>query len=616
MKDTKKEIGVIVNSSITNRRDFIRLSTNAAIVLASISQFAGLAVNAEAAEVATLSKNEGADVIYLNGKVYTVDNSMEWAEAFAVKDGKFISVGTNKDIESLKREKTKVVDLKGQFVMPGFIEGHAHPLRGQLMESVDFSLIANPVPTFETFKKTLLDYAAAHPHKEWIVGGAFNWDTFKNAGLTLNAQLIDSIIKDRPVTIEDETGHIVVCNSKAFEMAGITKDTKDPVGGYFGKNKKGSLNGIIKAGSLNGFIYETAMMPLYSHIPNYKPKEVYDAGEKIFARYNSMGFTALRIAQGDELWLKSIAKLDHDHKLKMQIDCAPYVNDFYRGYSNEYIFDELDKFGSKHLKITSVKIIADGQPFGKTMWVKKPYPNTKDNYGVPTLNPKTLIDQIVKYNSKGIRVFVHCTGDGAISGTLDGIEKAMKINGAKKIRKLRNQIAHSVVVDPNDYSRVVNANAIMEFGPVFWYPQPLVKQSYSELDAYRIEHFYPVRQTLDNGIHIAIGSDWNQTKADPFLNAETLVTRREPGAPKDAPMQNPTGGISLKEAIHAYTMGGAYCMMMEDEMGSITKGKKANFAVLSQNIFEIPINKVHKTFAKQTYFEGELIYEGDEKVSF
>ena len=250
------------------------------------------------------------------------------------------------------------------------------------------------------------------------------------------------------------------------------------------------------------------------------------------------------------------------------------------------------------------------------MWVKKPYPNTKDNYGVPTLDPKMLIDQIVKYNSKGIRVFVHCTGDGAISGTLDGIEKSMKINGAENIRKLRNQIAHSVVVDPNDYDRVVNANAIMEFGPVFWYPQPLVTQSYSELDAYRIEHFYPVRQTLDHGIHVAIGSDWNQTKADPFLNTETIVTRREPGASEDAPMQNPTGGITLKEALYAYTMGGAYCMMMEDEMGSITKGKMANFAVLSQNLFEVPINKVHETFAKQTYFEGGLVYEGTEQVSF
>ena len=547
---------------------------------------------------------EVADTIYINGKVYTVDNENEWAEAFAVKDGKFITVGTTKEVETLKGENTNVVDLKGQFVMPGLIEGHAHPIRGQLMESVDISMSTVPVPTFEQFKQTLLDYANANPDKEWLYGGVFSWDTFKD--LKLNSALIDGIIKDRPVLIEDETGHIIIANSKALEMAGITKDTKDPAGGYFGHEKDGSLNGLV---------YETGLQEIYKHIPNYTPKDVYEAGKKIFPRFNSLGFTGIRIAQGDELWLDALKKLDTDGFLKMQVDCAPYVNEFYRGYSNEFLFDNMEKYNTAHLSFTSVKIIADGVPFGQTMWVKETYPDSH-NHGVPTLSPEELERQIIKYTSKGVRVFVHCTGDAATAKVLESLEKSSVINGVEKIRNLRNQIAHNVIVDPNDYERMIDLNVIMEFSPSFWYPQPIIKQALPELGDNFINKLWPVRQTIDAGIHVALGSDWNQTWADPFLNTETLVTRRAPGAPEDSKVQNEAGRITIKQALYAYTMGGAYALMMENEIGSISNGKDASFVILSQNMFEVPENTIHKTYVKQTWFEGELVYEGDEKISF
>ncbi|WP_028863124.1 amidohydrolase [Psychromonas aquimarina] len=544
------------------------------------------------------------DTIYKNGKVYTVEVSQPWAEAFAVENGRIVSVGSSEQVTKLKTDKTKVVDLKGQFVMPGFIDAHIHPIRSQLMADVDFSNNAGVPVTPQEFAKKIKDYADANPDKTWLTGGAFSWGTFTDS--KLNSDFLDAVVSDRPVVIEDETGHIAIANSKALEFAGITEDTEDPVGGYYGREADGSLNGLL---------YETAMQAVFEKSPNYSEDQVYNSGKTVFSKLNSLGFTGLKIAQGDHLWLGAMKRLDNDQLLNMQVSVSPYEKDFYRLYSNIETIKNRAAYETDHVRVNSVKLLADGVPFGQTMFIKDTYPDS-DNHGLPMIPPKQLTEKVIKYNAMGLSVMVHATGDAAAELVLNATEASMQENGIEKVRALRNHIAHNVIVDQNDHDRMKYNNVIMEFSPSFWFPRPIVEQAEVDLGKEMLQTVWPLGPTLRAGINVAIGSDWNQAQADPFINAETLVTRRAPGAGKNDVILGKDSAVTLAQVIHAYTMGGAYAMFMEEELGSIRPGKRANFVVLSQDLFKIPHNRIHKTFVRQTYFEGKLVYQGDKKVSF
>ena len=545
-----------------------------------------------------------ADTIFVNGKIYTVESSQPWADAFAVKDGRFLAVGSEISIRELKDDSTEVIDLDGQFVMPGFIDAHTHPIRSQLMEDVDISINAAEPITPDEFAAKVKAYADANPNKKWLTGGAFSWGTFEET--KLNSAFVDKIVSDRPVVIEDETGHIAIANSKALEIAGVTRETKDPTGGYFGREKDGELNGLL---------YETAMQNVMRHSPNYTLDQVYESAKRVLPRLNSLGITGVKIAQGDHLWMQAVRRLDKKGELTLQVAMTPYEKDFYRLYSNLEVLEKRDAYQTDHFRVVGVKLFGDGVPFGRTMFIKGTYPGT-NNHGLPMTPPDELIEKIVRYNGMGLSVMVHCTGDAAADIVLRGTEASMKKNGVQRVRALRNHSAHNVIVDPKDYNRMKFANVVMEFSPSFWFPRPIIDQAESDLGKKMLQMVWPFGPTSRAGVHVAIGSDWNQAQCDPFINTETLVTRRSPGAAESDPILGKESGATLENVIHAYTMGSAYSMFMDEEIGSIRPGKRANFIVLSQNLFEIPINQIHKTFVRATYFEGKLSFKGENKQSF
>ncbi len=543
-----------------------------------------------------------ADTVFVNGKFYTVEASQPWAEAVAVKDGRFISVGSNSQIETLKGPGTRVVDLKGKFAMPGFIDAHTHPIRSQLMAGVDFRIGADVPPSPEEFSAALKAYADANPTKPWITGGAFSWGTFTD--VELNAAFLDATISDRPVVIEDETGHIAIANSRALEIAGVTKDTEDPTGGYFGREEDGSLNGLL---------YETAMQEVFKHSPNYPQDRVYSAARQVFPKLNQIGITGVKIAQGDHLWANAVNRLDKEGLLTHQVSMMVYEVDFYRRYSNLDLIEDRENIETDHFRIDGVKLFADGVPFGQTMLIKRPYPGT-DNFGLAMTPRDELIQKIVDFNGMGLSVMVHSTGDAGTETVIAGTEASMMKNGAEEVRALRNHIAHNVIVDPADFERMKYTNVVMEFSPSFWFPRPIIDQAKADLGE-RINEVWPLGQTLRAGVNVAVGSDWNQAQADPFVNTETLVTRRAPGAKPGDAILGKDSGATLEQVLHAYTMGGAYSMFMENEIGSIRTGKRANFVVLDQDLTAIPVNEIHKTIVLETWFEGQSVYSGTTKVS-
>ncbi|MDJ0994886.1 MAG: amidohydrolase [Dinoroseobacter sp.] len=551
-----------------------------------------------------LAVAQDADTVFTNGRIYTVESDQPMVEAFALRDGRFLKVGSAEDMESVTGENTEVIDLEGQFVMPGFNDAHSHPLRSQLFIDVDLELPVDRVLSVEEFSDRVRAFSDANPNREWLIGAAFTYATF--ADTPINAALMDTIVPDRPVIIEDETGHVAIANSKALELSGITDDTPDPVGGYFGRDEDGKLNGLL---------YETAMQEVFRFSPNYTLEEVTAAGAAVFPRMHALGITGVKIAQGDHLWAEALQTLDRRGALDAQVSMTIYEVDFYRQYSNAEVIRNHKLYESDNFRIDGVKLFIDGVVFGQTMLVKEAYPGT-DNFGLPATPPDVLRDKIVKYNGMGLHVMVHSTGDRGGEIVLEGTEMAMAEHGAEKVRALRNQIAHSMVVDPADYDRMKYANVVVEFSPAHWYPSPITNAAADDLGPERLQEVWPFGPVQRAGINVAIGSDYKDSKADPFLNTETLVTRRAPGAGEDDPILGADSAADLDDVLYAYTMGGAYAMFMENEIGSIRPGKRANFIVLNQDLTAIPANQIHETIVLETWFEGDKVYEGEEKVSF
>ncbi|CAD0185304.1 N-substituted formamide deformylase precursor [Ruegeria sp. THAF57] len=547
---------------------------------------------------------QDADLILTNGEFYTVEEKAPMAEAVAIRDGRFLAVGSFEEVSVHQGDDTDIVDLEGRFVMPGLIDAHIHPIRSQLIANVDISVNAAVPMTPDEFAAEIKAYADANPDKPWLIGAAFSWGTFTDT--PLNFAYIDAIVPDRPVVIEDETGHIAIANSKALELAGVTEDTPDPVGGYFGRDADGKLNGLL---------YETAMQQVFGASPNYTLEQVTTAAEEIFPLLHAMGVTGVKVAQGDHLWAQAVQILDRQGRLNMQVSMTPYEVDFYRQYSNAELLRNRQQYETDHFRIDGVKLFADGVPFGQTMLIKRPYPGT-DNFGLPATPPEQLREKIVHYNGLGLGVMVHSTGDRGAEIVMEGVEMAMAAHGVEEVRALRNHIAHNVIVDFDDIDRMKYTNVIMEFSPSFWFPRAIIDAAEADLGAEMLQEVWPLGPVLRSGVNVAIGSDWNQAQADPFINIETLVTRQAPGAGAIDPILGPSSAVALEDALYAYTMGGAYAMFLEEEIGSIRAGKRANFIVLDQDLTEINPSQIHATIVLETWFEGNKVYEGTDKVSF
>lgn len=545
-----------------------------------------------------------ADTVFTNGRIYTVESDQPMVEAMAVRDGRFIRVGSAEDMADVIGEDTRVIDLEGQFVMPGFNDAHTHPLRSQLFIDVDLELPVDTILSPEEFAERLRAFADANPDREWLIGAAFTYATF--AETPINAAFIDGIIPDRPVIIEDETGHVAIANSRALELSGITADTPDPVGGYFGRYEDGTPNGLL---------YETAMQEVFRNSPNYTLEEVTAAAAAVFPRMHALGITGVKIAQGDHLWAEALQTLDEGGALDTQVSMTIYEVDFYRQYSNAEVIENHALYETDNFRIDGVKLFIDGVVFGQTSLMKDAYLGT-ENYGLPATPPDELRERIVRYNGMGLSVMVHSTGDRGAEIVLEGTEMAMAEHGIREVRALRNQIAHAMLVDPADYDRMKYTNVVVEFSPAHWYPSPITNSAVDDLGPERLQDVWPFGPVQRAGIHVAIGSDYKDSKADPLLNTETLVTRRAPGAGEDDPILGADSAADLDDVLYAYTMGGAYAMFMEDEIGSIRPGKRANFIVLDQDLTAIPENQIHETIVLETWFEGDLVYEGTQKISF
>jgi len=377
---------------------------------------------------------EVADTVYKNGKIYTVDENHPWVEAIAIQGDRFVFVGTNDGAESWIGPDTKVVDLDGKFVAPGFYDMHTHP--DLLLEPKYTGGIQTLPLGHEELKKAILEFDKENPGDGWIFGGTWSPNGFTGEGVKPNAEYLDSFISDRPVAILDVTRHNLMVNTKAIELAGIDRDTFEPEHGTIEKDDDGNPTGLFSDGAqslLSHVLPQANIMQL---------KEIYSEGQELL---NSYGFVGTRSQHVNSDRLKAVQLLERDGALTIRYDMAiSWKNDLHVTVPDraELLTGERHRYNSQHVSANYIKFHYDGQPFSNTAVFLEPYRGT-DLYGKFNETPEEMRSLFRQLDRQDIAANIHVVGDGAARAALDAIEDVQKITGTDGPRHM---LAHTYFI--------------------------------------------------------------------------------------------------------------------------------------------------------------------------
>ena len=536
----------------------------------------------------------GADTVFINGRIYTVDANRSWAEAVAIEDGKIIYVGTTAGADAHIGGESKVVDLGGRMLMPAFQDSHVHPISGGVEAS---ACDLNELPGLPAYRSRIAEYAAANPDVEWILGGGWLMSVFGPGG-SPSKTILDELVADRPVFLTSADGHSGWANSRALEIAGITRDTPNPVDGIIDKDPE--------TGEPIGSLQEGAMSLVRVHIPAETLEDRVQGlrySRDMFHRY---GITSIQDASVRRDGLEAYRVLERAGELNLRVVASLWWE---RGRGLEQVDDlvalraEFDEGGL--LRPTTVKIMEDGVMENYTAAMLEPYLIPSGSKGIPMVEPELLKQAVVALDAEGFQVHFHTIGDAAVRYAFDAIEEALIENGQLGHR---HHLSHIQMFDPADIPRFKELDAIANFQPVWAYADEYVTElTIPFIGEERARWMYPIKSVLDTGAVIAFGSDWSVSTANPFPQIETAVTRR--GAfDEPMPVFIPEERIDLESAIVAFTINAAFVNKQEDTTGSIEVGKLADLIVIDQNLFDIEPATISETKVLLTLFGGEPVY--------
>ncbi len=546
------------------------------------------------------AKKETADTVYKNGKIYTVNEKQEWAEAVAIKDGKFIKVGSNAAIEKFIGEKTEVIDLAGNFVMPGIYDAHVHTSYKYAF-TIDGQLDFSSTATKEEIQAALKAYVAKHPELKAIRGKQWGHAMFPNG--KMSKELIDAVVKDIPVLLVAESGHNVTANSKALEMAGITKSTPNPDAGVIDRDPK--------TGDATGYLSGEAFALVGKLVPIVGNESWYQGLSKGLNELRAVGITSITDAKTNEGMLAGYRRLEDEGKLNMRVQTALNMHDYAQSISSDEdaakLIAERKKYQSHLVNPNCVKVVADGNWVSFTSLLLEPYsnnPKTKGETGI-SIGPKYL-PQLLEYHKAGIQLHFHANGDGTVHEVLNLIEKFQK---EFPNPGLHHHIAHCSLVSTADIQRFKELGVYADFSPALFFPSgfsPILEPLFGEE---RMQtKWFPIKGFVDAGVVAGYGSDWplGFPSPSPFPNIEAMATRKDPYGKILGQLGQP---ITLAQAIKIFTLGGVQATMQDKEFGSIEEGKYADMIVLDRNLFAIPVENIDGTVVLNTIFEGKSVYK-------
>lgn len=560
----------------------------------------------DSASMAEQITNSTADSIYIHGNVYTgvrdsSSQQFQRAQAIAVRAGKILAVGTDSDMLKLKGPETKVVDLGGHFVMPGFNDAHLHLTEAGLKKlTVDLT----GTRSLQEFQQRIRDYLQKAKPREWVIGSGWDETLWPDKKLPTRTD-IDAVTTEYPVYLVRIDGHVGVANTLALKMAKVTASNKVPEGGEIALDRDGVPNGILR---------ETAKSLIESIIPPASPEKRRQAIGLALRDFASSGVTSVQDYSGytDKTSFenfKLLEQLERQGKLTARIsEWLPF----------DEPLEELKQRRAEHaqsdpmLRTGMLKAFMDGSLGSHTAAMLQPYADDPGNSGLPRYEPAKLNEMAIQRVEAGFQLGFHAIGDKAVEMALDAFavaEKAAQANGTKApdgTDDFRLRVEHAQVTTAEQVERFRELNVIASMQPCHLLTD--MHWALSRLGPQRAAHSYAWAEFANHGVTLAFGTDYPVEPVNPFRGLYAAVTRKsEDGRQEYYPDQK----ITIHQAIAAYTAGSAYAEFQEKSKGVLAPGMLADFVVLDRDLTAIPATEILQTRVLRTVLGGKTVYESN-----
>ncbi len=531
-----------------------------------------------------------ADLVLQHGGVYTVDSTQPWAEAVAVHDGRIVFVGSDTGVARWIGAATRIVDLQGHMLLPGFHDTHVHPVTGGIeLGECDLNEMTTRAALVEAVRA-----CAGRLTGPWVRGGGWQLPLFP--GGNASRHLLDSLVPDRPVYLSSADGHSAWVNTRALAAAGIDSTTPDPENGRIVRDASGAPSGTLR---------ETAMGLVAARLPPRTDAEYLAGLRRGLARAAQYGITTVHEASASEAIVRAYHAADTSGALPARAIVSLRV-DLREGTAEVPRLAELRaRYGGRLVRPVAAKIFADGVIEGQTAALLEGYLDRPGYRGELNVHPDTLTALVHALDSAGFKVHVHAIGDRAIRVALDAFARQHERDDGAGPRHI---MAHIQLIDPADIPRFAALGVVASFQPLWAYADTYIRDlTEPRLGPARSRWLYPIASVVRTGAIVAAGSDWSVTSMNPLRAMQVAITRRDPDL-SDGPAWIPDERVDLATILHAYTLGGAYAADAEATAGSIAVGKTADLVVLERNLFEVPVAELHAVRVLLTVLEGREVY--------
>ncbi len=545
---------------------------------------------------------KGPDTIYYNGNIYTVDPLQPGAHAIAIQDGKVVAIGGDEDITTLAGPHTVMIDLQQQFVMPGFIDGHAHLLgvgnaqrNVQLLDTKSWSEVLERVTSYLRSRKA----------DEWIIGRGWHQEKWTE----LPADVVEGypthhglskLTPDQPVILHHASGHALLANEKAMALVGINAETPDPFGGRIIRDGRGQPTGVLEENAMS-LVKAAHQKALDGRSPEAKLQHLEETILMAQKECLSLGITSFHDAGSSRATLDHLRHMAEEEKLDLRI-WAMIIDDPAALPEVTQGLPWID-LGNSHLTVRAIKMYMDGALGSRGAWLLEPYTDEPDYTGqlVTPLDSLKTIGRLAL--DKKLQLCVHAIGDRANREFLNICDSLYRDLGPAP--DLRWRVEHAQHIDPADIPRFASLGVIPSMQAIH-----CISDAPFVIKRLGVERAragaYVWRSLLDAGALLTNGTDAPVESLNPFPNLHSSITRRrldtgEPFFPEQA--------LTRQEAIHAYTLANAYAAFQEGQLGTLSPGKWADFIILDRDLLTCPEEEIPHAVVRQTVIGGKVVYQ-------
>ncbi len=535
---------------------------------------------------------EPAELVLRHGAVYVGDAAGTRAESLAIRGRTLVYVGADAGVGAFIGPSTRVVELDGRLVLPGFHDAHVHPIAAGLG---DMRCRLGGIDSQAGLEARIRECAAAQTGRAWVEGGGWELPVFADANPS--KALLDALVPDRPALLISADGHSAWANSRALREAGITRATANPVNGRVERDSR--------TGEPSGTLRESAIEQVARMAPPPTPAELAEALHRGLTELAKFGVVCAHEANATPAYW--------DAYLSWQTSATPgpRVRAALAFPDDAATVDPLPSFSAARsrargtrLRAHAVKLFLDGVIEARTAALLEPYEGSGDR-GTPRFEPDALDARVRQLDAAGFQVHMHAIGDRAVRMGLDAVERARATNGP---RDARHTLAHLEIVSADDLPRFAQLGIAPNVQALWAQADPYITElTIPVIGDERSLDLYPIGSLFASGAVVAAGSDWPVSSANPLAAIEVGITRRAEGA-GPGPGWLPEQRASLEQMLTAYTRGGAWLDFEEQERGTLVPGQAADLVVLDRDLFRLPVDEISDARVLWTIADGETIW--------